>query len=69
MPGEAAATYETVLATNPQNEQALYYLGVAALQTGDNSRAVTLWTTLRDQLPEGTSQRSFIEARLQEIGG
>ena len=67
VPANAAEAYETVLTANPDNEQALYYLGLAAQQGGDETRAITLWTQLRDRLPEGSSQRAFIEARLQEI--
>lgn len=69
VPPDAAEDYRAVLAASPNNQQALYYLGVAAVQSGDNEGAIALWTRLRDQLPEDSSQYIFIQERLQEIGG
>lgn len=69
MPEQAVEDFATVLSINPTNEQALYYSGVAATQAGDTARAITLWTTLRDQLDEGSRERQFIEQRLDEISG
>ncbi len=69
LPEQAVEDFATVLSINPMNEQALYYSGLAATQAGDTERAVTLWTTLRDQLDEGSRERQFIEQRLGEISG
>lgn len=69
VPAQAVEDFATVLSINPMNEQALYYSGVAATEAGDTSRAITLWTTLRDQLDEGSRERQFIEQRIDEISG
>jgi cytochrome c-type biogenesis protein CcmH len=69
VPAGSVAAYETVLDASPDNQQALYYLGLAAHQAGDDARAVELWTRLRDQLPEGGNQRAFIDQKLREAGG
>ena len=69
MPEQAVEDFATVLSINPMNEQALYYSGVAATQAGDMDRAIGYWTTLRDQLDEGSRERQFIEQRIDEISG
>lgn len=69
VPAESVQAYEDVLKASPDNQQALYYLGVAAHLNGDDDRAIDLWTRLRDQLPDDSSQYLFIDGRLKEIGG
>ena len=69
VPPESVAAYEAVLHANPDNQQSLYYLGLAAHARGDTEQAIALWTRLRDQLPADSSQYLFIDQRLKEIGG
>lgn len=48
---EAAMNYRTALESNPQHEDALYYLGNVLLEMGEYEAALRAWQTLREVAP------------------
>jgi cytochrome c-type biogenesis protein CcmH len=46
---------------------ALWYLGVAAAQSGDGFRAASYWAKLRDELPPGDSRRAVVQHKLDAL--
>ncbi len=50
---EAATDFEAAMALDAKHVKARFFLALAADQNGDRSRAVSLLTSLRDDLPEG----------------
>jgi cytochrome c-type biogenesis protein CcmH len=63
-PGEATALLRDVLAAEPQNETALWYVGLAEAEAGHKDMAHDLWTRLLAQLPSDSPDRPEIEQRL-----
>lgn len=53
LPEEFVRLMREILALEPENMDALYFSGIAALQAGDSIQARTLWTKVMTQLPEG----------------
>ena len=64
----AAAAFNAALRDNPKNEVARYYLGLAAAQAGDTSKAAAIWRGLLADLPAGSGAREEVSRRLAEIG-
>ncbi len=54
-------------ALDSKQPDALWYLGLAAAQSGDRFRAATYWTTLRDALPPGDSRRALVQHKLDAL--
>jgi len=58
--------FEQALALEPDNTEALWYGGLAAMQTGDDSAAYAYWLKLRDQdLPDDI--RAVLEQQLPDM--
>ncbi|MFM2043582.1 MAG: cytochrome c-type biosis protein CycH [Pseudomonadota bacterium] len=66
---EFLAAMTRVLELEPANPHALFHLGDEAAAKGDTATARTLWTRLRDTLPDGSPARADVDARLAALGG
>ena len=53
LPPEFVSLMRQVVAVDPNNIDALYFAGIAAMQMGDTAKARELWTKVMVQLPEG----------------
>jgi cytochrome c-type biogenesis protein CcmH len=68
MAGAPSERFERALALAPAHPQALWYAGIAAMQSGDDAAAIAHWERLRGQdLPE--DMRSVIEHSLARLRG
>ena len=56
----AHAAFTAVLAADPKNEAARYYLAVADAQAGEDKRAIDRWLALAADLPEDSPMREAI---------
>lgn len=66
--GRAGDLYERVLELEPDSAEALWYLGLAASERGDNAQAVDYWDRLLDQdLPD--EFRTMVANRRSELAG
>ena len=66
-PPLAAVLLREVLDTEPQNGQALWYVGLAEAAAGRPQAARDLWTRLLAQLPADAPERKEIEQRLAAL--
>lgn len=66
-PAEAVARLEDIVAQDPANGDALYYLGEARRRQGETAAAAELWRRLLGQLPEGSEDRAWLKARLEAL--
>ncbi|MEA1649827.1 c-type cytochrome biogenesis protein CcmI [Nitrospirillum sp. BR 11164] len=57
-----------VLKSSPNNPQALWYLGLDAVEGGRKAEAKDLWGRLLPLLPEGSDDRKELEGRLKALG-
>ena len=53
---EAVALLDRALATNPQQQRALWFRGIAALQAGDAAGAASRWEALLPQVDASTAE-------------
>jgi cytochrome c-type biogenesis protein CcmH len=63
-PEEAAALLREVLDAEPQNEEALWYVGLAEAAAGRPDAARDLWTRLLALLPQDSADRREVAERL-----
>ncbi|MGO4126236.1 c-type cytochrome biogenesis protein CcmI [Inquilinus sp. YAF38] len=56
-----------ILASDPNDLQALWFLGVAAQKAGQPEEARRLWGRMRDQFREGSQERRAIEGRMSQL--
>ncbi|MGK9235131.1 c-type cytochrome biogenesis protein CcmI [Inquilinus limosus] len=56
-----------VLAADPRDLVALWFLGVAAQKAGQPEEARRLWGQMRDQFQEGSPERRAIEQRIAQL--
>ncbi|WP_395677882.1 c-type cytochrome biogenesis protein CcmI [Inquilinus sp.] len=56
-----------ILASEPNDLQALWFLGIAAQKAGQPEEARRLWSRMRDQFQEGSQERRAIEGRLSQL--
>lgn len=56
-----------ILASDPNDLQALWFLGVAAQKAGQPEEARRLWGRMRDQFQEGSAERRAIEGRISQL--
>lgn len=64
MPSEARRLLARAISTDPDNQKALWLLGVGAFQNGDLANAVRYWQRLDDLLEPG-SVKDSVQAQLQ----
>lgn len=67
LPPEFVRLMREVVAVDPQNPDALYFLGVSASQTGDSAKARDYWTRLLAVLPEGSEDRVAIQKQIDAL--
>ena len=56
-----------VNALDAKEPDALWYLGLAAADSGDRYRAAGYWTKLLAELPAGDAQRALVQGRLDAL--
>jgi cytochrome c-type biogenesis protein CcmH len=56
-----------MLAADPKDLVALWFLGVAAQKAGQPEEARQAWGQMRDQFPEGSPERAAIEQRISQL--
>ncbi len=64
---QALASFEKALKLEPDNAKARYYQGLAAAQSGDNSRALALWQALVASAPPDAGWVGMVKARIAQI--
>ncbi|WP_176244887.1 c-type cytochrome biogenesis protein CcmI [Oceanibacterium hippocampi] len=67
MPGEAAALYRKVLARDPNNPEALWYVALSDTSAGRYADAVAGLERLLGLMPEGAAQRATVEKVLEDV--
>jgi cytochrome c-type biogenesis protein CcmH len=65
---EAVAVLKKLLARDPDNALALFYLGLAAADAGDKEEAASHWGKLLARLPQDAPVRDLIKKRLAALG-
>ena len=68
LPAQATALLKDVLAADPKNPEALWYVGVAEADAGHAQAARDLLTRLLAQLPADAPVRKQVEARIAALG-
>lgn len=68
MAGAPAERFNQALALAPAHPQALWYTGIAAMQSGDNATAIARWEQLLQQ-PVAEDMRAVIEHSLARMRG
>lgn len=63
-----AKTMQQILAVEPQNNQALWFLGAYSAQRGDKAAARDYWVRLQGQLPADSAEFRSVSAALSELG-
>ena len=67
LPPEFVGLMREVLAADPKNVDALYFLGVSEAQMGNAKKARELWTKLLVLLPEGSDDRAEVQRQLESL--
>ncbi|MEO5334706.1 MAG: tetratricopeptide repeat protein [Magnetococcus sp. YQC-5] len=60
--------FEGILARQPDQPEALWFLGGAAFRAGDRDKALVLWRRLQPLLQPGTPARKTVDQAILEIG-
>ena len=66
-PAQATALFRDVLAAEPQNPEALWYIGIAEATAGHAQTAHDLWSRLLAQLPADAPARQEVQERLAAL--
>ncbi|MEQ1890134.1 MAG: c-type cytochrome biogenesis protein CcmI [Alphaproteobacteria bacterium] len=66
--GRFAKTMQLILAIEPENNQALWFLGAFSAQNGDAASAREYWERLRGHLQPGSDEYRSVSAALSELG-
>jgi cytochrome c-type biogenesis protein CcmH len=56
-----------MLAADPKDRVALWFLGIAAQKAGQPEEARQAWIEMRDQFPEGSPERTAIKQRISQL--
>ncbi|MCW5772441.1 MAG: tetratricopeptide repeat protein [Rhodospirillaceae bacterium] len=64
---EAVAVLKKLLAADPGNALALFYLGLAAAEAGNKAEAAAHWKKLLERLPADAPIRDLIKKRLAAL--
>lgn len=67
-PPEAIARLERIVAREPMNRDALYYLGEASRRQGDAAGAEIYWQRLLEQLPADSDEHAWLKDRIEGLG-
>lgn len=65
---DALAAFERALVLEPQFPQARFYVGLAAAQAGDKTRARDIWTKLVAEAPVDAEWAGVVRERIRELG-
>ncbi|MBV8169847.1 MAG: tetratricopeptide repeat protein, partial [Alphaproteobacteria bacterium] len=68
-PQEFLAVMRQILAAEPTNAQALWWVGNDLAATGDKQQAAQLFKRLLERLPPNAPLRSQVQQQLQAVGG
>lgn len=68
LPEKFVAVMDEVIALDPGNRDALWYLGLAASEAGEADKAAGFWRRLSQRLPAGTPERLSLESRIEALG-
>lgn len=63
----AVKLYRQIYQAEPDNQDALWVLGLAAYHAGDRADTVKLWTRLQAKLPPGSQAEQGVRTALQQI--
>jgi cytochrome c-type biogenesis protein CcmH len=66
-PAAATALFRDILAAEPQNPEALWYVGISEAAAGHAQAAHDLWTRLLAQLPPNAPVRQQVQDRLAAL--
>jgi cytochrome c-type biogenesis protein CcmH len=66
---EAKSAFEKAVALDPAHVQARYFLGLAAEQDGDRTRAATTWRALIESAPPDAPWVEFVRGTLARVEG
>ena len=66
-PASAIAVLREVLALQPDNPQALWFLGLDAARTANKGEASQLWGKLLTQLQPGSPEHAEVQSRLDSL--
>ena len=66
-PPEAVARLEKVVARDPSNPDALFYLGEIAHRQGETAIAILYWQRLLAQLPPNSDQHAWLKSRIDAL--
>jgi cytochrome c-type biogenesis protein CcmH len=66
---EAKQAFEKALALDAKHVEARYFIGVAAEQDGDRTRAADIWRGLIADAPKDAAWTSFVRAALERVEG
>jgi len=66
---EAKSAFEKAVALDPAHVQARYFLGLAAEQDGDRSRAAATWRALIETAPPDAPWTEFVRGALARVEG
>ena len=69
IPPAARQEFEQAVALNPKAPRALYYVGLAAEQQGDKTKAVTIWKQIVADAPPGAPYVPTVQARIAAAAG
>lgn len=67
LPEAALAVYRRMIALDPRQPDALWFLGLAAAEAGRRGEAAELWSRLLARLPAESDAHALIAARLAEL--
>lgn len=67
LPPRFVALMREVNASDSEQVDALYFMGIAEAQAGNNARAKALWGKLVDLLPPGSEDRGEISRMMEEL--
>lgn len=68
LPPEFVGLMREILAVDPRNVDALYFLGIAEMQDGNRAKGREYFTRLVTALPEGSPERAEIQQQLDAMG-
>jgi cytochrome c-type biogenesis protein CcmH len=67
LPEDLVGVMQQINAIDPNQADALWYLGVAAAHRGDAHRAAKFWRRLLAELPTGSKERASLQERLDAL--
>lgn len=67
LPPEFVGTMREINAVDPENLDALYFLGLSEAQTGNAAKARDYWTRLLAKLPPESEDRATIQSQLDAL--